>query len=106
MARGFSFSTVSSSGRFNRDIEYTGSWVIYTAVLGVEPLSGEYHFVIFYFHVTVHRNKFLCNKTNYMHQFLQIYFFTRHVEFRDKINLSILVHIVWFYYTEIILSFR
>jgi len=24
---------------------------------------------VFYVHVTVHRNKFLCNKTNQMHQF-------------------------------------
>jgi len=23
----------------------------------------------FYVHVTIHRNKFLCNKTNWMHQF-------------------------------------
>lgn len=45
MARGFSFSAASSSGRFNLDIEYTGSWVIYMAVLGVEPSSGDYHFV-------------------------------------------------------------
>jgi len=46
MARGFSFSTAISSGRFNLGIKYTGSWVIYTAVLGAEPSSGDYHFVI------------------------------------------------------------
>jgi hypothetical protein len=42
---GFSFSTASSSGCFNLDIQYTGSWVIYTAVFGVDASSGDYHFV-------------------------------------------------------------
>jgi hypothetical protein len=41
MIRGFSFSTASSSGRFNLHIEYTGNWVIHTAVLGVELSSGD-----------------------------------------------------------------
>jgi len=31
-------------------------------------ILGRY-IAVFYVHVTVHRNKFLCNKTNYMHQF-------------------------------------
>jgi hypothetical protein len=34
------------------------------------PLSSvQFNNLKFYVHVTVHRNKFLCNETNYMHQF-------------------------------------
>jgi hypothetical protein len=36
---------------------------------GIQTQSGQTNWEEFYVHVTVHRNKFLYNKTNHMHQF-------------------------------------
>ena len=36
---------------------------------GIRTQSGQTNWEEFYVHVTVHRNKFLYNKTNHMHQF-------------------------------------